>query len=547
MMLSYTDILRERDPDDLKTIASAWGIPLTDPNGTRAYQRLAAMMADPSLAEEIISTLPETMQTALKELAQRGGKMAWEHFTRQYGEVRVMGEARRSKIRPHENPQSTSEALWYRGLIGRIFQSLEGQSVECAVLPSELYTPLGMNQPVAQSKKSPFASSTRVKGRVYYADTVLVDHLCTLIAGQRAGIDQQSLVSHLPLIPLDFLSTLLLTLIKQESNDSLSPQRIKSLLENPRHHTLKVLFQLWRTSADINEIHDNPYFTYQGNWQPDVPGIRTRILDLVMNSGNTWVDIHEWLIAIHTAQPNVLRKAGEYDTRLISDRITGQPLRGLDSWMQVEGRFLRYMLTGPLFFFGMIRLMGESPEKAVAFQVHPGAVGFHSDQAAKNINLVPEKITINAEGIISVPILASLTVRYHLARFCDWLPMKAGNYRYRPTPRSLQNAHKNGLLISQLLALLSAESKNPLSPALITALQRWESSGFAARLENATIIRVHDATLLDRLAQSPSAKYILERLNEKAIVINAAAIPHVRRAFAELGTLLDEPPTYNQQ
>lgn len=544
---TFFDILREREPDELINIASAWGVDLPDPHGVQAYRRLAAAIADTTLLEEVFNTLPAAIQAALVGLAQRGGKMPWEHFAAQYGEIRIIGASRRMKIRPDENPASLGEALWYKGLIGKAFLPTSDQSIEYVVLPQELLSLPVLSQFKTSASDVSKAAKSHTKDKVFYTGTSFVDHLCTFLAWQRSAASPASLSAHLPSVSSTFLDALVAETSAKENQQTPSAQAIKSLLEKPRTETLALLFQTWRASSRINEIRDNPYFTYGGVWQLNVSAIRTFVLEVLLKAGIKPVRIDDFIASIRVEYPNFLRKAGEYDSRLITDRLTSQPLRGIESWMQVEGRFLRYMLTGPLYYFGLLRLFGDSPDTSAFFQVHPTAARLVFDGIIGIEPTPSEKLSVNSEGIISISPSVPLSVRYHIARFCEWLPMKAGNYRYRPTPLSLRKAYKNGLRIAALLNLLNTHSRNPIPPAIQAALQNWEAAGSSARLENATLLRINDPALLDRLVQSPAGKNIIERINPHVIIINANAIHHIRRTLAEFGTLLEEPPAYNDQ
>ena len=548
MMPTFSDIYSNREADELIHIADTWGIELSDPHEPRAYLRLATSIKNLDTIEEIINTLPAPLQAALIDLQKHGGKIAWEHFKQQYGDVRIMGAAQRQKIQIYENPISVAESLWFRGLIGKAFLSISKQPLEYAVLPEELKNHPEFTRLSPNVEKAHMPGRTEAKEKIFFAGLNLADHICTFLAAQRSGIDNKITSLHLPLIPYQFLAELVDELLFEEKQKNLPVQTIKTLLENPRPVIWLNFFKLWRHSKRLNEIRDNPYFTFEGNWLLNIGGIREFVLETVTRSGTTRLQIEEFIKLIHHTQPNFLRKAGEYETRLIHDRLTSQTLRGVGSWMQVEGRFLRYMITGPLFYFGLVHLSGSSREYMYAFQTHPAAVRILFDDSPASIEFrqsPSEKLSVNSEYVITIPPSVPLSVRYHIARFCEWLPMKAGNYRYQPTPRSLQNAHRNGLRISQLLGLLIAESRNPLPPALNNALQGWETSGVQARLENATIVRVKDPDLLDTLERSKAGKFILERLNRHVIIINSSAVHHIRRALAESGALLDGPQAYN--
>src|SRR5574341_55906 len=119
-MPSLEYVLRDYDPALLKIIAGLWGVELRAPNQREAAEELAAQMLQPELAREIGGALPAEARDAL-EMLQREGRTPLAQFTRRHGELRAMGPARRDREQPWQNAPSTTETLWYRGLIASAF------------------------------------------------------------------------------------------------------------------------------------------------------------------------------------------------------------------------------------------------------------------------------------------------------------------------------------------------------------------------------------------------------------------------------------------
>jgi hypothetical protein len=185
-MPTLSESLQGRDLGDLLIIAELWGIELDAPDVRTGLARLVPAMLDQNLVEEVVNALSDDSLTVLEELVRRS-RQPWAGFIRRYGELREMGPARRDRERPHLQPISPVEALWYRGLIERAFFDTPAGAEEFAYIPDDLLAllPLETNP------------STGGLGRPAYpaeyahpipATDRLLDHACTLLAALRMGM-----------------------------------------------------------------------------------------------------------------------------------------------------------------------------------------------------------------------------------------------------------------------------------------------------------------------------------------------------------------------
>ena len=63
-----------------------------------------------------------------------------------------------------------------------------------------------------------------------------------------------------------------------------------------------------------------------------------------------------------------LRESGDFNTWIISSREPGGPLLTGDvNWSAVEGEWLRFLISGPLFWFGLVDL-GKTPTDELTFR-----------------------------------------------------------------------------------------------------------------------------------------------------------------------------------
>jgi hypothetical protein len=133
---------------------------------------------------------------------------------------------------------------------------------------------------------------------------------------------------------------------------------------------------------------------------------------------------------------------------------------------------------------------------------------------------------------VSVP----RAVRYQIARFSQWDGLKDSDYLYRLTPASLERARQQGLRLEHLTGLLRRHSKT-LPPTLLRALQRWETNGAEARLEQVTVLRLRSPELLQELRSSRAGRFLGELLGPTSVIVKAGAAEKVILALAEMGYL----------
>jgi hypothetical protein len=147
-----------------------------------------------------------------------------------------------------------------------------------------------------------------------------------------------------------------------------------------------------------------------------------------------------------------------------------------------------------------------------------------------------EALMARSDLRISAKRLVPRKVRYQVARFCDAEKETPDEYRYRITTQSLSRAKKQGLMVSQLLALLNRYAK-AVPPNLIKALERWEKQGNEFRLEKMLVLRVTSEEILQVLRQSRASRFLGEPLGPTTIAIKPGAVEKVLNALAEAGYL----------
>src|SRR5512139_2615478 len=197
--------LLKQDIGHLRIIAEFWGIELESITADDAREELSASLLDAELIAEVVESLSPQAQSAMRALVKAEGRLPWAAFTRQYGDIREMGAAKRDRERPHLKPASTAESLYYRGLLARAFFDEEKGAQEFAYIPDDLLEELYnifdeevVDEPVEVKADLPEEAAAEVealgrpaspgeKGREILADDSILDDATTYLAALRMG------------------------------------------------------------------------------------------------------------------------------------------------------------------------------------------------------------------------------------------------------------------------------------------------------------------------------------------------------------------------
>lgn len=549
----YPDLARSLggfDLGHLHIVAELWGVEFDPSDPRQAAGDLAALLLDPGRVAEVLEELPEAARSALQDLQASQGGMPWALFVRRHGEVREMGPGRRDREQPHRTPVSPAEVLWYRALVGRAFFDSDAGPEEFAFIPGDLVPllPFGL-----ESAAEPVGRAALPAERVHLypaADRVL-DDACTLLAALRLGLpfDDILLISPLtlpgspalsppyPLSPLP-LKSLLDSAGLLDADGLPRPEPARAFLEAGRGEALALLARAWRESPAFNELALLPGLVLEGEWSNDPLRARRSILGFLATvPKETWWSLEAFVAAIRQRQPDFQRPAGDYDSWFIRRAGTEEYLRGFEHWEEVDGALVRFTITGPLHWLGVLDLAAPKAGKPItAFRASRWGEALLKGEAPQGLVEEKETLKVDSRGALRCPVRVPRAVRYQVARFCDWEGWDGSAYRYRLTPGSLERARRQGLNADHLLALLRRHAA-AVPPALTTAVERWEAQGTQARLEQLVVLRVGSPEILHRLRASRAARFLGDPLGPTAVIVRPGAQEKVLAALAEIGYL----------
>lgn len=520
--------LLKQDIGHLRILAEFWGLELESADVDSAREELSASLLDLDLLTELMDALSPQASSAITELVNAGGRIAWGTFTRKYGDIREMGAGKRDRERPHLKPSSTAEILFYRGLMARAFFETDKGSQEFAYIPDDLLLLIESRavdegaQPNATEALGRPASPGE-KGTEIPANNHILDDATTLLAALRMGrSDWQS----------DLRLVYLLTSANLIRNSSIQTDAVRAFLESPRSEALKILQDAWLASTDFNELRLMPGIVCEGEWTNQPHETREFLLTLLdaVPEGKWW-SLNAFVRDVKQTYADFQRPAGDYDSWFIKRESDGVYLRGFPHWDQVDGALIRYFITHILHWLGQVDLsVAEGASEATAFRL----TAFETPVDEQG------KIAVTSNGKISIPRMAPRAVRYQIARFCEWSDPRHDGYKYQITAGSLKQAKEQGLKAEQLLSLLVRHTEGKVPPPLVQALKRWEANGTEARVESQVVLRLSKPEVLEEMRKSRAGKFLGEVLSPTAVIVKGGAIQQVMEALAELGLLVED-------
>jgi hypothetical protein len=554
--------LHGHDLGHLRIIAEHWGVELKAPNARSGFAELTQALLDQSLVVEISAALSPDALSALRLLLNSDGRLAWAQFIRSYGDLRSIGPGRRDRERPDRSPISPVEELWYRAFIARAFFDTASGAQEFAYIPDDLLPLLAAALEPGQkstipSEKPLLGRAARSEERAYplLADDHLLDHICTLLAAHRLDIDPTPQFSTAPdpqvegsSDPLLSFATSLLTTANLLNPTGLpDPENARLHLEATRAAALTQLAQAWLQSPEHNDLHHVPHLRSEGEWRNDPLDTRRFVVDLLSAiPDETWWSISAFLADLRRDYPDFQRPASDYDSWFIRDTRSNQFLRGFEHWEDVDGALIRYLITSPLHWLGIVDLAFPEEDlpvwEASAFRRSKWSkllLGWTGDldvSSSQKFSKEDQPIRVRSDGRVNIPFLTPRTARYQIARFCKWESPSLHEYRYRLTPGSLDKAIDQGLKIQHLQTLLARHTKT-VPPNIVNALNRWEQRGTEARLQSVMVLRLSSPELLSVLQKSRAARYLGDPLGPTTVVIKPGAAEKVLEALTEMGYL----------
>jgi len=536
--------LSRMDFNQLEIVAEKWGLPFSAPDAREGVNQLIDHLLDFGALQEILETLTTPEKEALLWLDSLDGKEPWTQFARRFGEIREMGAGRVDRERPDRDPISPAEGLWYRALIARGFFDTDSGPLEFAYIPEDIrgLVMIVLN-PGNSSQSREFVcrkAVPRERKHLLPASDICLDHTCTLLSGWRMNLDPDV---HLPGISqneVDFYRTLFSTMSLLAEDGNPAPEKIRDFFDKPLGERFLLLWQSWRESDIHQDLSLTPDIQIEGILELDPCRVRELLISLLKDlDPETWWSIESFISQIKEKYPDFQRTGGEYDSWYIKSKSTGEYIRGFNHWDDVEGELVKYLLTGPMHWLGLLDLgLIEEDGQPASFRFSAYAGDLFNMWVPSIAVRKPETVQIRSKGEIRMTMNVPHKTRYQVSRFCEWYPVKAEAYLYAISPASLSRAEKQGLRVAHLLSLLTNYAE-AIPPNILAALERWEKQGVQSSVSQKTILRLGSPAVLKSLKKSKASRYILEQIGPTVVIIREGSEDKIAEVLVELGFFLE--------
>jgi hypothetical protein len=308
------------------------------------------------------------------------------------------------------------------------------------------------------------------------------------------------------------------------------------------------LAKAWRDDPTWNDLFHVPTLHPEdtGAWRNDPLLTRKAILrHLKVCAPNVWYKLDDFVAAVKQTAPDFQRPGGDYTTWYIRDTVTGAYLSGFESWDRVEGALIRYLVTGPLAWLGLVDLGAADPDMSpTTFRLTLASTIFLSLTEPPS---EPEPATLTLRPDFTVLVSpARRYERFQLARVADWVtsPLVVGtegeSFVYRITPTSLKRARRQGIPVARVLEFLGQVTGAPVPRFVEAALTRWDARGTEARLERGLLLRLSSEELMAQITSSPRTRHLIrEQIGPTTTLVQERDWPRLVVALGEMGLLAD--------
>jgi hypothetical protein len=558
----------------LKVIAQFWGF---DPKGLsfeELAQQLNNHMINLDVAEAMWDKLSDDERQAVQTFLGSKGKMTQSFMERAFGKIRKMGESFIKQHKPHENPASIAESLYYKGFIHEGFEHIATGTSVFWFIPPQLMMVLPSNKtgydylgddpiPLDDDEADDDIPTIPIlTGNIIprlTADTSIVDDTTALLAyvqvrgGKMDGMyfsddDTVALAPQLlnsDEVRLDFMIAVALSAGLLEERDShlyVRRAEARKWLEDKRTNQLQTLIHAWLDSTIYQELWHVPNLYPQAtldNYHPQAgrKALREFLRDYTPKGKGAWWSQTDFISLIHETEPDFQRPNGDYNRWYITNE-DDEYLSGFENWDAIEGALLEFYINSPLFWLGMVDLADD----AVRFTVYGRA--FIGWEAFPNVPETDEPMKLNTDGTILISRKAPRIDRFQVMRFTAWEGKANPNtpYTYKLTPESIARANEQDITAEHITTFLKRITHNAPLPASVTKLlttnQPREAS--SVTLERLLVLRTTSLEVMNFILETPALRrYLGARLGDLAVVVRADQWEALRSALDEKGITLE--------
>lgn len=298
--------------------------------------------------------------------------------------------------------------------------------------------------------------------------------------------------------------------------------------------------QLWEIYVNAEQWNDlERAGTGQGRFAgrtAEPVAARAALIGVVRTlSPDAWVSVDDLIGFVRERVPDFLREGFDGATSRLVDLESGEVLGGPGSWDRLEGQVVRYVVTGPLYWLGVVEwgASGESWDRLRLTQ-RGRAWLFGEEQALWD---APEPLRLDDDRNIRVAERSDLRLLWRLEPYLR-LERRGPPSVYTLQRASFAAALGGGGSLIELRELLELGANQPLPLAVRLALERWGARAGRFRLRPAVLLLAEDADELAAVVERPELKPLLrERLGPTAALVAPARAGELAEALQHLGHL----------
>jgi len=545
-MLSLPDLytcLQQTTWRHLLAIARVHGLAAsTRTRKATLVHNLNLYLSCPDTLKEIVRRLDNHARHALRTLLDANGSLPVHLFQAHFGPLRPYRPWTRDHTGqppPWENPASTTERLWYLGLIFQTAAHSPTETLPCYSIPSNFIQPLqaALFHPLTGQPLEQCPSHTSLdrdlalllawcQGHAVHAvhDRWLPPTALRAI-GHRIGppvISEQELQRrserHIPYLAflhhLTDAAGLLRTLFGLLKPTPAAWQwAAKDTLS--RLHTL---YKAWLDQSP-EAIQRWRVYSLPFAWHRDPVVLARSVLNTLR-----WPELHGW----HPAH----RLWEQWWAR------SGLPLlRGYTPEDEGQAAFLDF-LQGPCVWVGLVRLASDADGQLYLQRTPQGDWLLGLPDSSPPPLDDPQPCRWRPDGTILIPPTASPLHLLRLASYAQWddTPTRDGSQRLQLTEATIATAVAAGFPLAMIREHLETACAQPLSRRWWTRLRRWAALANRYRIRRLTVLEANDPQALAPLRRYPALRRCLgEPLSPRTIQVKPDRLPQLLRGLRRLG------------
>ncbi len=353
------------------------------------------------------------------------------------------------------------------------------------------------------------------------------------------------------------------------------PDTAQILLGPARYGIIQDLFNHWRHQvnyAELFELTENGVRIRCRSTPLNQPNLRHGELEQENNEARQelltlltqvptgqWVNFSSFSRLAYRLHPTFLQRRQSLfpAPHWWIEQEEGQPLHPtqLTDWLRAEGRYLAFLLEGPLYWWGICDLARSVDGQLLAFRFNQMAdLFFHNLPSTEPPEALPSSeepaFTVSSEGQILIPCLpANWPLIARIENFAESSGVQEEKLSYYITAHSLNEAISQGYHLADLLSILRSwsagrEDDNTLRTFLEVLERRIASYGHVRLYTDTSLIQTVDASVMQQITASTAVdEQTLRAIHPTLLLLKKQGIEQIIEELKRRG----QPPLLHEE